>query len=205
MENLVTIKEKINQMADLVLSMLKTTFKGFMEHDSEILDRVLKDEQRLNEIENNLTLSLIGISKNKVTDSDKKNIMHLSNIVADLEQIGDYIKDMIERIEIKIEEKLLFSDEALSEYRNLYGIIETAFSDIVNSLITNDKNLAKQILKDKGEIDILVNKYRDAHTERLLSGICDPRAGNMFLNLLDFTGQIFNHTKSIAKNILELK
>lgn len=204
MENLATIREKINQMSELTLSMLRTTFDGFMKHDLDILASVLKDEQRLNDIEKEMTLSLVDISKDKITTVDKKNIMLLANIVADLEEIGDYIKDMIERIEIKIVEKLLFSEEALSEYKHLYSVVETRLSDVTNSLKMSDKNFAKQVLYDR-DIDNLVEKYRNAHTKRLLAGTCDPRAGNMFLNLLDFTGQIFHHSKSIAKNILELK
>jgi phosphate:Na+ symporter len=205
MENFNNVKEKINEMSELTLSMLKTTFDGFMKHDVEILANVLRDEQRLNAMEKTITLSLIEISKGKVTNIDKKKIMLLTNIVADLEEIGDYAKDMIERIEIKIQEKLLFSDEALSEYKHLYSVIETGLSDTVSSLKTNDKMFAKRVLTDKEDIDKLIKKYRDAHTQRLLSGICDPRAGNMFLNLLDFTGQIFHHTKSISTNILKLR
>ncbi len=106
MENLITIREEINQMAELALSMLKNTFTGFMEHDLDILAAVLKDEERLNEMEKALTLSLADISKSS-SPADKKNIMLLANIVADLEEIGDYVKDMIERIEIKIQEKEL--------------------------------------------------------------------------------------------------
>ena len=204
MEDLVNIRKEINQMAELALSMLKTTFAGFIEHDLDILASVLKDEQRLNDLERTLTLSLIDISKGKINDTDKKNIMLLTNIVADLEEVGDYIKDMIERIEIKIQERLLFSDEALDEYKHLYTVVETALSDAVNSLKNNDKNFAKRILCDEGHVDNLVQKYRDAHAQRLISGVCDPRACNMFLNLLDFTAQVFHHTKLIAKNILEL-
>lgn len=204
MEDLNSIREKINQMAELTFSMLKTTFEGFMKHDLDILAGVLKDESRLNDMEREITLSLIDISKNKITGSDKKNIMLLENIAGDLEQIGDYVKDMIERIEIKIQEKLLFSEEGLLEYRHLYSAVDEALLDMVNSLKMKDKNFAKHILCDEEHVDQLVEKYRDAHTQRLMSGICDPRSGNMFLNLLDFTGQIFHHTKSIAKNILEL-
>jgi Na+/phosphate symporter len=93
MENLATIREKINQMADLALSMLKSTFDGFIKHDLDILAEVLKDEQRLNDMEKSITLSLTQISKEKATLAEKKNIMLLVNIVADLEEIGDYIMD----------------------------------------------------------------------------------------------------------------
>lgn len=204
MEDLATIREKINQMAGLTLSMLKATFDGFIKHDLDILAGVLKDEEKLNHMERTITLSLIDIAKNK-SAAEKKNIALFSNIVADLEEIGDYVKDMIERIEIKIQERLLFTEEALSEYKHLYSVVETALADAVNSLKMKDKNFAKRVLCDGEHVDILVGKYRQTHTYRLISGICDPRAGNMFLNLLDFTAQISHHTKAIAKNISELK
>lgn len=205
MESLISIREKINEMATLTLSMLRATFEGFMKHDLDALSDVLKDEQRLNDMEKSITLSLIDLSKGKVTSSEKKDIAALTQIIADLEEIGDYIKDMIERIEIKIAEKLLFSEEALSEYRRLYSVVEKALSDTVSSLKLNSKKTAKGILGDKESIDKLVDQYRNAHTQRLLAGICDPRSGNMFLNLLDFTGQIFSHAKSIARGILKIK
>jgi len=205
MEDLFNIRKKINEMALLALFMLENTFDGFIKHDLDILAGVLKEEQRLNDMERTITLSLIDVSKSKATPVDKKNIVLLANIVADLEEIGDYVKDMVERIEIKIQEELLFSEEALDEYKHLYSVVQTALSDVEKSLKLNDNNFSKRVLCDEEHVDKLVEKYRNAHAQRLLSEICDPRAGNMFLNLLDFTAQIFHHTKAIAKNILELE
>jgi len=204
MEDLVTIREKINQMSQLTLAMLKTAFDGFMKHDLEILSAVLKDEERLNEMEKVLTVSLVDISKAS-RPTDKKNIVLLANIVADLEKIGDYVKDMIERVEIKIEEKLLFSEEALNEYKHLYQVVETEFADVDKALEMNDKSFAQKVLCSQEHADNLAQKYRDTHAQRLILGVCLPRACNMFLDLLDFTAQISRHTKAIAKNILELK
>ena len=204
MQDLISVRKKITEMAELALAMLKTTFDGFIKHDVEVLAGVLKEEQKLNEMEKAITVSLIEISKGKVTSREKKNLMSLTKMVADLEEIGDYVKDMIERIEIKIEEKLLFSDEALDEYKYLYGVVETALTNIVNALKTDDRNFSNMVLCGEA-VDKLIEKYRNAHTRRLLSGVCDPRSGNMFLNLLDFTGQISHHTKSIARSMLGLK
>ena len=205
MDELVSIKEQINQMAELTLSMLVNTFDGFMKHDLEMLTDVLKQEGRLNEMERSISFSLVQASKDTPKTVDTRYISLLAEIVADLEEIGDYIKDMIERIEIKIEEKLFFSDDALSEYRHLYDLVQTALSDVVKSLRLDDRDFAKRILGDGEHVNRLLFRYRDAHTKRLIGGICDPRAGNMFLNLLDFTAQIFQHTKSVADNILDLK
>ncbi|MBU0548380.1 MAG: hypothetical protein KJ710_08345 [Candidatus Omnitrophica bacterium] len=204
MEDLTVLREEVNKMATLVLSMLRNTFDGFMKHDSDILAGVLKDEERLNDTERSLTLSLVAIAKDK--NADKNNIMLLSNIIEDLEEIGDYIKDMIERIEIKVEEKLLFSDDAVDEYKHLYNVVETELSDVEKALRMDDKNFARRILcVTENHVDNLVGKYRESHAQRLIAGVCLPRTCNMFLNLLDFTAQISHHTKAIARNISELK
>ena len=204
MDELISIREKINQMAELVLSMLGDTFYGFMKHDLDMLTSVLNDEKKLNDMERSLNVSLVKLSKDKSQTARSRHITIFMEIIADLEQIGDYVKDMIERIEIKIEEKLFFSQEALAEYRHLYNVVQTALSDVVKSLKMDDKNFARRILGDEDHVNRLLTKYRDAHMQRMISGVCDPRAGNMFLNLLDFTAQAFAHTKAIAENILDL-
>lgn len=204
MEDLTALREEINKMAALALSMLRNTFDGFMKHNFEILSGVLKDEERLNDMERALTSSLVAISKSK--DIDKTNNVLLSNIVVELEEIGDYIKDMIERIEIKIEEKLLFSDDAVEEYEHLYNVAETDLADVEKALRMNDKNFARRVLCiTEDQVDNLVQKYKETHAQRLMKGICLPRASNMFLNLLDFTARISRHSRAIAKNITELK
>ncbi len=205
MDNIASIREKINQMAELALSMLSVTFDGFMKHDLDMLSGVLQQEHKLNDMERSLSFALVEVSKEKSKAAEKRHIVLMAEIIADLEEIGDYVKDMIERIEIKIKEKLFFSEEALSEYRHLYDVVHTALSDVVKSLKMDDKNFARRLLGDEPHVDRLLMKYRDAHTKRLISGVCDPRAGNMFLNILDFTTQIFHHTKNIANNILDLK
>ncbi|MFH1678965.1 MAG: PhoU domain-containing protein [Candidatus Omnitrophota bacterium] len=205
MDNIASIREKINQMAELALSMLNTTFEGFMRHDLDMLTGALEEENKLNDMERSLSFSLVQVSKEKPQAADNRYISLLAEIIADLEEIGDYVKDMVERVEIKIQEKLFFSDEGLSEYRHFYNVVEAALSDVVKSLKMQDRNFSKRILGDQEHVERLLAKYRDAHTKRLISGVCDPRAGNMFLNLLDFTAQIFQHTKSIANNILDLE
>jgi len=148
---------------------------------------------------------LVEISQAK-SGGDNKNIMLLLQIVTDLEQASDYIEDMIERMEIKIEERLLFSDDALVEYKHLYDVVQAELVDVVEALKQNDKSFAKRILdKTKEQADSLAGQYKDSHTKRLVSGICQPRGCNMFLDLLDFTAQISRHSQAVARNIADFK
>ena len=205
MDNLSPLEQKVSQMAQVALAMLKATFDGFMKHDAQILAGVLENEQKLNDLEKSVTTALVDMARDKISAKDKKNLMRVADISADLEQIGDYIKDMVERIEIKIEEKLLFSEDAVEEYKHLYNAVEAELEDIKKALEMGDKDFAKRVFCDEGHVDKLVHKCRNAHAKRLVSGGCEPRSCNMFLNLLDFTAQISHHSKAIARNILYLK
>lgn len=205
MQNLNSIRINIADMSKLALKMLENTFRCFMEHDLDLLSDVLKDEHKLNDLEKEITIKLIKIGRSSSKKDEKTKVAIYTDIVGDIEMIGDYCKDILERVQIKIEEKLLFSDEAVKEYTQLYQKTEEALKDVVNALDKNEMCFADQVFKKERLIDDLIDEYRKRHAQRLIEGICSPLACNMFLNMLDFTGQIFHHTKSIASNILELK
>lgn len=199
------IKKKIADMSKLALSMWQMTNQAFMEHDLGLLSRVLEDENKLNNLEKEITSELVRLSRATSSKSEKSQAIILADVVGDLEMIGDYCKDILERVQIKIEEKLLFSDEAVKEYEDLYHKTEDALNQVVCALERNSLGLAKEVLKSEKHIDSLVEEYRKRHDQRLIDGICSPIACNMFLNMLDFTAQIFHHTKTIANNLLKLK
>jgi len=205
MANLNNIKIKISEMAKLTLKMWQITFEAFMEHDLDLLSDVLTDEHKLNDFEKEITTELIALSRTTSNEKEKKNALIYTDVIGDLEMIGDYCKDILERVQIKIEEKLLFSEDAVKEYSNLYHKTEEALRKVVEAIEKDESCFLKEVLKNEGQIDKLVDEYRKTHTQRLIKGICLPLACNMYLNMLDFTGQIFYHTEAIAKNILELR
>jgi len=205
MQELNDIKKKIADMSKLALSMWQMTNQAFMEHDLDLLSKVLNEENKLNNLEKQITVELITLSRQTQNKTEKSNAIIFADVVGDLEMVGDYCKDILERVQIKIEEKLLFSDEAVKEYEDLYHKTEDALNHVVCALERNSSGLAKEVLKSEKHIDSLVEEYRKRHDQRLINGICSPMACNMFLNMLDFTAQIFHHTKTIANNLLKLK
>ena len=199
------IRDIVKEMAILAYNMLEKTYKGFMEHDRDILSEVLKDDDRLNELEKKVDIAVAGVSqREKISSADKNTLIILANMAGDLEAIGDYCKDMIERIEIKIEEKLLFSEEAVAEYQHLYEAVKTALGQVANALKMNDYKFIDGLLCAGNHVEELVDKYRQSHTQRLLQGVCTPMGCNMFLNLLDFTAAIYNHTKKTAVGLKKI-
>ncbi|MEI6631004.1 MAG: PhoU domain-containing protein [bacterium] len=205
MAELRNIKSRIAAMSKLSLKMWQDTHAAFMEHDLQIIPGVLEKEVKLNDLEKELTIELVEFGRATKVKTDKTKVLIYADVVADLELIGDYCKDMLERIQIKIEEKLLFSDDAVKEYEELYRKTESSLKEITEALDKDKPGLVKEVLKGEGHIDKMVDEYRRRHNQRLLDGICSPMACNMFLNMLDFTAAVYYHAKKIARGLLKIK
>lgn len=205
MPDLDNIRVKISAMAQLALEMWRLTHQAFMEHDMDLLSRVLDEESRLNDMEKEITMALISLGRQAASEEEKLKIAVFTDVVGDLELIGDYCKDILERVQIKIEEKLLFSDEAVKEYDQLYRRTEDALDEIACAFRKGSLGLVKEVLRRERHIDSLVDEYRARHNQRLIDGVCSPLACNMFLNMLDFTAAVYYHAKKIARSLLKMQ
>jgi phosphate:Na+ symporter len=205
MRDLNNVKNKIREMSGLALSMWKVTHRAFMEHNLDLLSKVLEDENKLNNFEKEIAADLVELGRSLQDKKDKSRILAYAEVVEDLELIGDYCKDILERVQIKIEEKLMFSDDAVAEYEILYKKTESALDEINCALEKDSLGLVKEVLKGERHIDSLVDEYRAKHNERMIEGVCVPIACNMFLNMLDFTAAVYYHAKKIAKTLLKIK
>ncbi|TRZ96266.1 hypothetical protein D4R78_01285 [bacterium] len=206
MQDLNSLRIKLTDMSGVALGMLKLTYRAFMEHDLDLLSAALNEETRLNDFNMKLTADLVELGRSpQIQKEEKAKIIVFTDVVGDLELIGDYCKDILERVQIKIEEKLLFSDVAVKEYGELYLKTEKALEEVVLALERDNPYLLKGVLNKQGHIDSLVDEYRKRHNQRLIEGVCSPFACNMFLNMLDFTAAIYYHVQKITRNLANIK
>ncbi|MFA4889876.1 MAG: PhoU domain-containing protein, partial [Candidatus Omnitrophota bacterium] len=173
-------KNKIAEMSELALKMWQDTHRAFIEHNRELVAAVLEDENKLNEFEKEITSELIESGRAASGGDVRDNALLYADVVADLEIIGDYCKDILERVEIKIEEKLLFSEDAVKEYEDLYQRTENALDEVTCALKRDNLAIIKEVLKSQEHIDQLMDVYRKKHNQRLLDGVCSPLGCNMF-------------------------
>lgn len=204
MRTLSAIKSDVAAMSALALQMWQGTNRSFLDHDLDALAGVLDDEKKLNQMENTITSELVEIARASFDKKERAQAVLYADITADLEIIGDYCKDILERVEVKIQEKLLFSDDAVKEFEELYLKTEAALKEVAEALKKDSPGLARRVLKNEEHIDSLVDEYREHHNQRLIQGLCVPMACNMFLNILDFTAAVYYHAKKISRNLLKI-
>ena len=198
------IKNRITDMAKIAHSMWEMTHRTFMEHNADLMPGILEDENKLNNMEKEITSALVLKGKYPADPKVREIAILFAEMVEDFELIGDYCKDILERVQIKIEEKLLFSEEAVSEYEVVYKKTLDALDEVTCALERDDFRLVKAVLRKEGHIDTLVDEYRRKHNERMIKGECSPLGCNMYLNMLDFTAAVYYHTKKIARNMLKI-
>jgi len=205
MQDLNSITTQIAQMSVITFKMLDLTHKAFLEHDTDLISSALEEEKKINDLEKEIRTALIELGRSYARKEDRAKTIIYADVVGDLELIGDYCKDILERVQIKIDEKLLFSEDSVKEYEELYHKTEQALKEVTTALEAGDTRLIKAVLKHEEHIDTLVDEYRRHHNQRLIDGVCNPLECNMFLNMLDFTAAIYYHTKKIARNLLKIK
>jgi phosphate:Na+ symporter len=193
------IKAKIILMADKVYGSLLLIEKGFMENKLEPLSLAIKEEHLVNETEKILAKSIIDISKQASGAGEKKDLAVVGQVVETLERMGDEAANLVERIEIKVVEKLLFSDLGVSEFNETFGIMKRSVEMMIEFLKKRDPALKERIIDNGFHVKELVERYRKEHFERLVQGICTPMAANMYFDMLDFTGNLARHSSSIVK------
>jgi len=192
------IKVRIQEMSGIISEMIDLVFRGFMENDMHILDKSLDKERALDDLEKEIAAGIVKLSKG-LSDRERKKLVIAGQIAENIERMGDELRYLTERIELKIADKLYFSDKGVEQYKEVFEKMQRSVSLIVRFLGDDDAEVLDKVLENGDQIKELIERYRAEHIDRLARGICEPRAANMYFDMLDFTGNIARHCTNIAR------
>ena len=190
------LKANAVSMADKVLEILELVDKGFMENKAEFLTKAMYLEREINETEKALTRGILGLSKSV---KDKKELAAIAQMVETFERMGDEAANLIERIEIKVAEKLLFSDIGVEQFNETYRTMKRSVEMLKEFLKGRDGGLKERVIDNGFHVKELVERFRREHAERLVKGECTELGANMYFDMLDFTGNLARHASNIVK------
>jgi Na+/phosphate symporter len=193
------IRSQAIAMSGELYRMLDLVEEGFMSHKAERLSLAMEAEHALNDTERSLTKDIIELSKNSKTKKDAAEFLVLAQMIATFERMGDEITSLVERIEIKVAEKLLFSEDGLREFNETYHATKNSVAMMKEFLKNPDAGLKKKIIDNGFHVKELVERYRTSQAERLVKGECTPLGLNMYYDMLDFTGNLARHSSNIVK------
>ncbi|MDD5428734.1 MAG: PhoU domain-containing protein [Candidatus Omnitrophica bacterium] len=183
-------------MADRVYEILNLIEYGFIKNKMEFLTTALQEETELNKTERALADKIMSAARNV---PDRRPLAALAQIVEMLERMGDEATSLIERIEVKVHERILFSEEAVRQFNETYKAMKSSVQMMREYLRQKDEALKKKVLDNGLRVKELVENYRKEHADRLVRGDCTPMGANMYFDMLDFTGNLARHSSNIVK------
>jgi Na+/phosphate symporter len=198
------IREDLRQMSRLISEMVELVYQGFMENDTHYLTSALNKERIIDDLEKEVIKKVVEISRS-AQPKEQKGLITLGQVAQNIERMGDELRSLMERMEIKIEEKLFFSELDLKQYQEVFDRMRNSVDwtrDFFEAKNINIKILDK-VLKNGLEMKKLVEQYRRDYMGRVAKGSCPPRAVNMYFDMLDFTGNIARHCTNIARGYKE--
>jgi Na+/phosphate symporter len=118
-----------------------------------------------------------------------------------LERIGDNIELLGRALTTVIQEGIPFTERANKELNTLFARAIELLECARDVLLTQNRILLRHMQIEGQRYEELVNEYALFHQQRLIEGLCLPKASSLFVALLDYLKGITGHIGQIADKL----
>ena len=192
-------KREIVRMAKTAQKAFRQSIEGIVEDDRKKLDSVREIEDFIDSLQFEITSYLSALSGRSLSDGISVRLPVLLHAVNDLERIGDHAVNIVEIAQRKIDQKISFSDQAMTEAELLRKNADQMFDNVIAALENGDIRAAKAALAIERQINKAQVDFRRSHVQRMSEGVCTPETGLIFIDLVDNVEKIGDHLTNIAQ------
>ena len=120
--------------------------------------------------------------------------MHLERIADNIELLGAAVGRMVR-------EGILFTDRASGEIRRLSGTVLELLEGLRDALQTGNRTLVRYIRDAGRACEAQATEFALFHEQRLIEGVCQPKASSIYLAMLDHLRGIEWHARQVAEKL----
>ena len=199
-EDLMELSRKIAEMGGLTETMLATAIKALVRGDTDLAQRVIETDVRLDVLEKDIEeKAILTIAKRQPLAVDLRMIVSSIRLAADLERIGDLSKNIAKRV-VAINGQFA-PQKIVSGVVHMSDLALDRMKRIIDAYIQRDVQTALDIRNNDEEIDHL---YNSLFRELLTYMMEDPRNIGFCAHLLFCAKnieRIGDHATNIAETI----
>ncbi len=186
------ITERICKLFEDTVPVLHDIYKGFMGQKLNLL------KESRTKFRDSLIATLPGVEK--IIEDKEKNAAEQMFIAAlpHFQRIALALDNLVDKMEIKVESNILFTDKALDEIRQLMVAVAAEFVDVKDYCATRNPVLRKQIDANLDKVTNLINEFDSIHQNRLISGVCMPQASYLYIDMTDSLKRMSRELSSFA-------
>jgi len=194
--------KEVVHMATIAKEMTEDAMSGFFEKNRSAFNLVSRKEAAVDNLQEAISHYLVELTQRQLSEEIAKKIPSMLHTVNDIERIGDHSENLVELAERKLEDKMLLSDHALEELKDMFSQLIMMFDVSIKALETNSKEDAKVVLEMENQINRMTAILRQSHITRLNEGKCKIFSGIVFLDTINNFEKIGDHLNNIGQAVM---
>lgn len=187
--------QRFHEILEVSLPVIENAYKGFITQKPALLK---ESKEKFKEI---LTSKLSYVEKivgDKEKDEFEKKFVVL---LPSFQMVGLAIQNVISNMEIKVEANILFSQKGLDEIKDLLAASFELVRDVRDYTVTKNPHLLTKIKECKERIVRMTNEFANVHQNRLITGVCMPKASFLYLDITDSIKRIARGLVDFAEKV----
>jgi phosphate:Na+ symporter len=194
---------EVERMGLLALENYHLSVDTFLNRNKKNDDKITKNEEVINFLNHEISKFLVKLSGVELEKKDRNMIGSLHHVINDIERIGDHAENIMEFSAPYIEDKNMFSEIALNEFREITSDVENVVGTALGAFAKQvyDRKELDLIMDKEEEVDDKVKRFVDNHINRLNEGKCTPTSGMLFVNMLSDLERVSDHAANIAQSL----
>jgi Na+/phosphate symporter len=177
------VRQEIQRMCQMALEMLGSIREAFRRQDLQPLGPAERLGREIHRMEKAL------IARDPLFVA-----MHL-------ERIGDNAELLCRAVRTMVQDGIPFSERAMREIDTLLDKVMELLECVRDVLPTGNRVLIRHVLAEGRRLEELAHAYGLEHQQRLIEGVCMPRASSLYLALLDDLRGVEWHTRKMAEKL----
>jgi Na+/phosphate symporter len=169
--------------------------RAFMRNSLEPLNACREKLAAFRNAEPELAKKVKELARKDETKKEYTAILH------HLMGICDELAELTDPLEIKIKEKILFSDRAVTEISFLSQNLAELLKATGDLILVKNPTLLRYVVESESMVAKMAIDYATQHEERLIEGLCLPAASPNFLKTLEIFKGIARKAKAIAMEL----
>jgi len=173
------LTQMLYEMFNEAMPVLESIKHGFMIQNQAILTEAETKFIRI--LTSNLPFAEKLVKERPKDEIEKKFLKLLPH----LQLIAMVFRNLINTKKKKIASDVLFSDKSLHEISDIYTLMQAQFVDTKDFILTKNPDLKVDIKTAMEKIYKMAGECVLKHEERLITGLCMPKASYLYLVIID--------------------
>lgn len=199
------VTREIFRMAEIVERMLDTSLKALVDSSESAIDRMERDDSKVDKLDKEIKFYLAKIPKRLSGDRRAGEVYFLFSLSNDIEEAGDIIsKNLVHLARKKRRLDCQFSEEGLNEIADYHKAVVANFKLAMSAFATRDVAIADKVITEKRRLRALMDDMEQRHADRLNQGVVATYdTASLHMNVLGHLARVNSIISSVAYRIRE--